>query len=211
MEVNFKKKETTPNKKGKNNQPKKNNENKTENTRRQSKNKAQRKKNNKKKQQPQYTETQYYIPTLSPSQLQIAKTEATKQIEYFFSDNELCRNTFLRQNMDVEGYLPAAMVFNFPSVVMYGVPYFDLMDYLKEFSEVLEVDVVNETMRVRVGWEKWLYPNGEGGFGCPRWIKQQEEQVVEDEQVDVNNSIHPTPELVHCTDGSDTEDEHKEN
>lgn len=111
--------------------------------------------------------------------------------------------------MDLEGYLPAAMVFNFPSVVMYGVPYYDLMDYLNENSSVLDVDVVNETIRVKLGWEKWLYPNGEGGFGCPRWIKQQEYEEEQEQNEDVPNSIQPTPDLVHSTDGSDTDDEHK--
>ena len=72
--------------------------------------------------------------------------------------------------MDVQGYLPAAIVFNFPSVVMYSVPYDVLLKAIGS-SEILEIDLVNETVRLKENYEKWLYPNDEGGFGCPRWIK----------------------------------------
>lgn len=171
---------------------------------------------------------QYYSlpPALTESQLEEAKVEVTKQIEYFFSVNELCRNTYLRHHMDVQGYLPAAIVFNFPSVVMHGVPYHDLMDHLNTNSTSIDVDIVNETMRVSVGWEQWLYPNGEGGLGCPRWIKQpQDDNGNDDDDNDNDNSSdeqqkqsqdqeeqptstditrEPTPELVHTTEDSET-------
>lgn len=103
--------------------------------------------------------------------LEIVKKHAVGQIEYFFSADELCKNTFLRNHMDTEGYLPAAIVFNFPSVVKYSIPYGVLLEAVAE-SENLEVDSTNETIRIKGDYKKWLFPNNEGGFGCPRWIKQ---------------------------------------
>ena len=103
--------------------------------------------------------------------------------------------------MDVEGYLPAAIVFNFPSVLSfsYFVPYYELLEALEE-SERVEVDAVNECLRVKgvcvdeenngeEEYKKWLLPNGDGTFGCPKWIKEPmplvEPVVVEPENVQV--------------------------
>jgi len=184
------------------------------NRNRKSQNKNKKNNNNDQVQDEMIYEQQEYsqpFPILSPSELAEAKVKVTKQIEYFFSTAELSRNTYLRHQMDTQGYLPAAIVFNFPSVVAYGVPYQDLIQHISEASSFLDVDVENETMRVNVGWETWLYPNGEGGLGCPRWIKQP--QLQEQQQLHTINttleSIQPAPDLVHSTD-SETEDEHSE-
>lgn len=114
----------------------------------------------------------YRFPKLTQEQLKNATDKALSQIEFFFSNDELCRNTYLRHLMDVEGYLPAAIVFNFPSVMNLSVPYQVLMDALNTDSSILEVDKVNETLRLRENYKQWLYPNENGGYGCPRWIKQ---------------------------------------
>lgn len=119
----------------------------------------------------------YSFPELTEEQLKAATTKAVAQVEFFFGNDELCRNTFLRNHMDTEGYLPAAIVFNFPSVVKLSVPYDVLLNAVSS-SEALEVDFANETLRLRHNFEKWLFPNGEGGFGCPRWIKQPTEEVA---------------------------------
>jgi len=111
-------------------------------------------------------------PPLSPAELEQLKVAVLYQVEFFFSDDELCRNTFLRRNMDCEGYVPAAMIFNFPSIAAYCFKYYDLLTVLAEKSNVLEIDRFNETLRRRDDYQKWLCPNSEGGFGCPRWIKQ---------------------------------------
>ena len=111
-------------------------------------------------------------PPLSPAEFEQLKVAVVYQVEYFFSDDELCRNTFLRRNMDCEGYVPAAMIFNFPSIAAYCFQYYDLLTILAEKSTSLEIDKINETLRRRDDYKKWLHPNGEGGFGCPRWIKQ---------------------------------------
>jgi len=122
---------------------------------------------------------------LTGKQLEKYKIDALKQVEYFFTTDELCRNTFLRKNMDTEGYIPAAIIFNFPSVYQYNVPYQALLETIESKSEMLEVDAPNETFRLKNGeYKKWLFPdpNNKGVFGCPRWIKQPEAELEEGQQ-----------------------------
>lgn len=110
--------------------------------------------------------------THNTNNIAATKLAAVKQIEYFFSTDELVKNVFMRKHMDVDGYLPAAIVFNFPSVLSYCVPYYDLLEALK-LSKMVEVDFENECLRVKGGEEKykrWLFPNPDGTYGCPKWI-----------------------------------------
>mmetsp|Transcript_24101 Transcript_24101/g.56609 ORF Transcript_24101/g.56609 Transcript_24101/m.56609 type:complete len:202 (-) Transcript_24101:305-910(-) len=138
------------------------------------KNKKKKKNNNNKGRKQR--KNMYPQPTpLSPAELEQLKVALVCQVEYFFSDDELCRNTFLRKHMDCEGFAPAAMIFNFPSIAAYCFHYYDLLTTLSEKSSFLEIDQVNETLRRRDDYRKWLHPNGEGGFGCPRWIMQAED------------------------------------
>lgn len=140
-----------------------------------SKKKSAKSNNNKKKNnkgQKQRKNLYCLPPPLSPAELEQLKVAVVYQVEYFFSDDELCRNTFLRRNMDCEGYVPAAMIFNFPSIAVYCFQYYDLLTILAEKSTFLEIDKINETLRRRDDYKKWLHPNDKGGFGCPRWIKQ---------------------------------------
>lgn len=121
----------------------------------------------------------------SPEMIEQMKVEAVKQIEYFFSTEELVKNVFLRRHMDVEGYLPAAIVFNFPSVAGFGLSYEDLLSAVTKKSDQLDVDPDNECLRLREGHEKWLFPNDDGTFGCPKWLKQA---VEEDETINDKDS-----------------------
>lgn len=81
--------------------------------------------------------------------------------------------------MDMEGYVPASLVFNFPGVACWNLPYRDLIYAVAEKSSKLEVDTYNETLRIKDDFAKWLFPNIEGGFGCPKWYKMEFPQVVE--------------------------------
>ena len=146
-------------------------------------NKKKKKNNNKGRKQHKNTYPQ--LTPLSPAELEQLKVALVCQVEYFFSDDELCRNTFLRKHMDCDGFAPAAMIFNFPSIAAYCFHYYDLLTILSEKSSFLEIDQVNETLRRRDDYRKWLHPNGEGGFGCPRWIKQAED-VTPNEPNDEN-------------------------
>jgi len=111
-----------------------------------------------------------YIPDTPETRKQYA-TMAVQLLEYYFSDDCLSCDTFMRSYFDTAGYIPIAFVCNFPDIVAIGAYYEDIITQIKA-SENFEIDLDNETIRVK-GWEKWLMPNGEGGFGLPRYLKQQ--------------------------------------
>jgi len=147
---------------------------------------------------------------LTQKQKEQVKPTVMQQIEYFFSATELARNAFLRRYMDVQGYIPAAIVLNFPSVVSFGLSYYELLDAIQSLSRKIEVDLVNECLRIKCtkcnGIEcdscqcdnkKWLYPNDDGTFGCPRWIK--EIPVTETETADIDTAPDGTMELNNVT------------
>ena len=177
-----------------------------------------------KKQQQKARGSRMYPQPLSPAQFEQLKLAVVRQVEYFFSADELSRNTHLRSNMDSEGFLPAAIVFNFPSIAAYCFPYYDLFAALLEKATFLEIDEANETLRRKENYKKWLIPDGKGGFGCPRWIKEKtaphiqttslaiegaSDQVVKDSSGKVktrssdessNDGSGVTPDTASCTD-----------
>jgi len=103
----------------------------------------------------------------------MAAEYALKQIEFYFSVENLCGDLFLRSYMDCEGFIPIAFVANFPGVVMLGATYDDILEGIRS-SEILEMDEINETMRLKNGWDLWLLPNSSGSLGVPRYIKLEE-------------------------------------
>lgn len=126
--------------------------------------------------------------SLSSKEFASLKPSAVAQVEYFFSVNELVKNVFLRKQMDVEGFLPAMVVFNFPSVLSFGIPYHDLLQSISSRSKIIEVDMENDCLRLKGGeenYKKWLFPNEDGSFGCPKWIKQK--QSLDDNQTEITD------------------------
>lgn len=66
-------------------------------------------------------------------------------------------DTFVRSYMDEEGYVPIMLVMNYQNVASFGCSYFDVLNKLKETvgkTKFLELDAVNEVVRLREGWEK---------------------------------------------------------
>lgn len=90
--------------------------------------------------------------------------------EFYFSPDNLVRDIFLRQHMDVDGFVPLAFVGSFQAVYSVHQDYPSLLTAVKD-SELVELDEENEKVRLRDGWQKWLWPNVDGGYGVPRYIK----------------------------------------
>lgn len=90
--------------------------------------------------------------------------------EFYFSPENLVRDMFLRQHMDVDGYVPLAFVGSFQAVYSLHQDYPSLLEAMQS-SEVVEFDHVNEKIRLRYGWEKWLWPNPDGTYGVPSYVK----------------------------------------
>ena len=94
--------------------------------------------------------------------------------EFYFGVENLCKDMFLRQSMDEDGYVPAILLASFNRVIMItGI--IDPVAVLNAAREsiLLDVDEENEKLRMKSGWEKWLLPNAQGGMGAPRYIKQK--------------------------------------
>ncbi|DBA01413.1 TPA: hypothetical protein N0F65_007310 [Lagenidium giganteum] len=112
-----------------------------------------------------------YVPT---PDVKITAQWAKAQIEFYFTPDNLVRDIFLRQHMDVDGYVPLAFVGSFQAVYSLHQDYASLLEAMKT-SEYIELDEENEKIRLRQGWEQWVWPNAEGGYGVPRYIKSTEE------------------------------------
>mmetsp|Transcript_30621 Transcript_30621/g.40691 ORF Transcript_30621/g.40691 Transcript_30621/m.40691 type:complete len:117 (+) Transcript_30621:705-1055(+) len=114
--------------------------------------------------------------------------------------------------MDLRGYIPAAIIFNFPSVFHYGIPYHHLLAAVKDHSALLIVDEGNQTFRLKEHWQRWLYPNEDGTKGCAEWIicsesssSSQEQPVMMDHASSHAHSSNNSSTSTHpCTD-SETE------
>ncbi|KAI8989293.1 hypothetical protein BDB01DRAFT_739611 [Pilobolus umbonatus] len=79
-----------------------------------------------------------------------------QQIEYYFSIDNLCRDLYLRQQMDSDGFVNLSFIANFNRVK-------GLTTDLSLIHEALEnssiVEVKGDKLRKREGWEPWLMPN----------------------------------------------------
>ncbi|CAA2968519.1 la-related protein 1B-like [Olea europaea var. sylvestris] len=80
-----------------------------------------------------------------------------KQIDYYFSDENLVKDNFLRSNMDDQGWVPITLIASFPRVqqLTFDVPF--ILDSLRNSSVV---EVQGDKLRKRNEWKKWLHNAG---------------------------------------------------
>ncbi|CAI0392805.1 unnamed protein product [Linum tenue] len=77
------------------------------------------------------------------------------QIDYYFSNENLIRDTFLRQNMDEEGWVPIKLIAGFNKVSHLTDNIQFILDALRS-STVVEVQ--GDKVRRRHDWMRWLLP-----------------------------------------------------
>lgn len=79
-----------------------------------------------------------------------------KQIDYYFSDENLVKDIYLRKNMDEQGWVSVNLIANFKKVS-------SLTDNIQLILDVMRtsqaVEVQGEKMRVRKEWMKWVLPS----------------------------------------------------
>ncbi|KAI4386827.1 hypothetical protein MLD38_004726 [Melastoma candidum] len=78
-----------------------------------------------------------------------------KQIDYYFSNENLVKDTFLRQNMDEQGWVPISLVARFNKVSELTDNVQIIMDSLYH-STVVEVQ--GDKIRRRIDWRRWIMP-----------------------------------------------------
>jgi len=119
---------------------------------------------------------------------------AVQQIELIFTPDNLCMDTYIRSYMDEAGYVPIALVCGYPHVQQFGALYNDIVARLQETCEsercVVEIDVNNETIRLKQGWDQWLAPNTFGGRGQPLYVKQPRQPRVHNNFNNNSNNNH---------------------
>ncbi|CAH2076564.1 unnamed protein product [Thlaspi arvense] len=80
-----------------------------------------------------------------------------KQIHYYFSEENLIRDTYLRGHMDDQGFVPLRVIAGFKKVA-------ELTDNIQQIVEALQnspfVEVQGDRIRKRYNWQHWLLPRG---------------------------------------------------
>ncbi|XP_023575220.1 la-related protein 1B isoform X2 [Octodon degus] len=85
----------------------------------------------------------------------LLKEYIKRQIEYYFSVENLERDFFLRRKMDEQGFLPISLIAGFHRVRALTTNLNLILEALKDSTEV---EIVDEKMRKRVEPEKWPIP-----------------------------------------------------
>ncbi|XP_055803854.1 la-related protein 1C-like [Solanum dulcamara] len=82
-------------------------------------------------------------------------TRIVNQIDYYFSNENLIKDTFLRQNMDEHGWVPVTLIAGFKKVM-------ELTDNIQLILNAVRpstvVEVQGEKLRRRNDWFHWLMP-----------------------------------------------------
>ncbi|KAJ8497466.1 hypothetical protein OPV22_008018 [Ensete ventricosum] len=89
-----------------------------------------------------------------------------RQIEYYFSRENLCKDSFLRINMDGQGWIPVSLIASFNRVrqLSKSIPFI-----LDSVGGSLVVEVQGERLRRRNDWMDWVLPRvqGQNGVASP--------------------------------------------
>ncbi|GER33986.1 hypothetical protein STAS_10168 [Striga asiatica] len=80
-----------------------------------------------------------------------------KQIDFYFSDDNLVKDNYLRSNMDDQGWVPIALIASFRRVQQLTKDIPVILDSLR-YSTVVEVQ--GEKVRRRNEWSKWVHSSG---------------------------------------------------
>lgn len=101
-----------------------------------------------------------------------------KQIEYYFSIENLCRDIYLRSNMDPQGFIPVSVIANFNRVRMLTLNPSLILESLRK-STVVEIK--GDRIRKRDDWAKWLLPSSQSSSHTSQ----------DDKKESINFSIFP--------------------
>lgn len=88
-------------------------------------------------------------------------TALKQQIEYYFSDLNLPKDLFLRENMDTQGFVPLNVIAEFSRVKTISQQNLQAVREACSDSEEIEFvlgDATTELLRRREGWEKYVLP-----------------------------------------------------
>uniref|UniRef100_M4BJ42 Uncharacterized protein n=1 Tax=Hyaloperonospora arabidopsidis (strain Emoy2) TaxID=559515 RepID=M4BJ42_HYAAE len=69
--------------------------------------------------------------------------------------------------------------FTCDNLAVYSVhqDYESLFEAMKH-SKTIQLDEQNEKIRLRTDWQKWVWPNTNGGYGVPRYVKHKTDEAA---------------------------------
>ncbi|KAF9344790.1 La ribonucleoprotein domain member 1B [Mortierella sp. AD094] len=82
-----------------------------------------------------------------------------QQMEYYFSVENLCKDVYMRKQMDAEGYVPLSLVTNFNRVKNLTT---DLALIKETMKSSKEVELNGDKIRRRGDWATWVFPKEDG-------------------------------------------------
>ncbi|KAI1314970.1 La ribonucleoprotein domain member 1 [Mortierella claussenii] len=82
-----------------------------------------------------------------------------QQMEYYFSVENLCKDVYMRNQMDAEGYVPLSLIANFNRVKHLTTDHSLIKNALKD-SKVIELN--GDNIRKKGDWATWLFPKEDG-------------------------------------------------
>ncbi|XP_008806121.1 la-related protein 1C-like [Phoenix dactylifera] len=92
-------------------------------------------------------------PTMFVTAADYQRTALLKQIEYYFSPDNLCKDIYLRQNMDDQGWVPISLIAGFNRVKQLANNIQYILDTVRG-SDIVEVQ--GEKIRRRNDWMNWI-------------------------------------------------------
>lgn len=93
----------------------------------------------------------YFAPNTVPDTS--SRLRIVKQIDYYFSHDNLVKDEYLKTHMDAEGWVPIELIAGFNKVKSFNKEIPFILDSLKD-SNVVQVQ--GNKIRKRDGWEKWI-------------------------------------------------------
>lgn len=93
-----------------------------------------------------------------PTDIAGVRDNLLRQIEYYFSTENLVKDVFLRVRMDEEGWIPLPVIANFNRVrrITMGYDTKFILDALRN-SQILEIRE-DEKVRRKGDWQQWVFP-----------------------------------------------------
>ncbi|XP_071733102.1 la-related protein 1C-like [Rutidosis leptorrhynchoides] len=90
-----------------------------------------------------------FIPLMDPP----LDDPVLKQIEYYFSDDNLVKDNFLRSHMDEEGWVPISLIAGFRRVQLITK---DIQVILTSLRDSTSLEIQGDKVRRRTDWRRWI-------------------------------------------------------
>ncbi|KAJ5777473.1 Winged helix-turn-helix transcription repressor DNA-binding [Penicillium odoratum] len=111
------------------------------------------------------------------------------QLEYYFSVDNMCKDMFLRSQMDSQGFVPLSVIANFKRVKTMTED-FELLRHISRQLRTVEYQTGEDgvdRLRPRENWTQWVLPGA-----APAQPKKNDENTPVNNQVGgASNGLHP--------------------